>query len=252
MVNGFFGRTMFNLDVTADGRLLAGTNHCYFQGVLVFDDRDRAATPTCYGANDAPSLEGPPYPMRLSASDEVAVLQGRFSGSGAPDARRYAATNYLFEAQTVQRWTRHGQVVAESPLRSQLGVCAGSDSWWTRDVAVDGRDVFTVDPNLVQRRPDDRLPAWSRVPVVEANPESRRRSSPSRRTTGTSPPSTRHRDGLRDRPGEERSWSAGRSLQGEVNALPTDLAVHGDRATWPTSDAAVSSSAACWTGRRPG
>jgi Mg-chelatase subunit ChlD len=230
VVNAFFSRTVFNLDVTADGRLLASINHCYLQGVLVFDrPADRPATPAFVGANDAPYLEGPPFPVRLAASDEVAVLQGRFSASGPPDDRSYVATNYLFEAQSVQRWTRRGLVRSASPLRSQLGVCAGSDSWWTRDVAIDGRDIYTVDPGLVQLRPDDRLPAWSRVPSAEVDPDLSSQLVAVAADDGRAAvldAGTASVYAL-DRAGTLlAAWPVAR---GQVNALPSDLALSGDR-----------------------
>lgn len=168
----YFRRVALSLDAPADGRLLAGLNHCYFQGVARFDDpAARPATPAYVGRNDAPFLEGPPYPLRLSADDEIAVLQGRYFGSGYPPERFYASSNYLMDPQTVQRWTRYGQSGTASPLQSQFGVCSGSDAWWTRDVAVDGTDVYTADPNLVQLRPDDGLPAWTAWPAGSLSPD---------------------------------------------------------------------------------
>jgi Mg-chelatase subunit ChlD len=230
VVNAYFGRTVLNLDATADGRLLASMNHCYFQGVLVFDDPSaRPAPARAIGENDSPYLEGPPYPLRVAASDELAVLLGRFEATGTPPNRRYLATNYLFEAQSVQRWARYGQHAAALPLRSQMGLCAGSDSWWTRDVAIDGRDVYTVDPNLMQLRPDDRLPRWTLAPVLIDNPDDASQliavaadgGRAAALDAGTGAVYVVDRDGHL-----LTHWAV---ADGVVNALPTDLAVHGDR-----------------------
>jgi len=167
----FLGRVVFNLDVAGNGRLFASMNHCYFQGVVRFDDPARRPAPAALiGALDAPELEGPSLPIRLAASNGIAVLQGRMRIDGdramQPDGLRYYATDYAWEPQTVQRWSRDGGPRAGGTrqggaLTSQLGVCAGSDAWWTRDVAIDGNDVYTVDPQFLERRPDDGVPAWS-------------------------------------------------------------------------------------------
>lgn len=164
---GFLRRILFNLDVPDDGRLLASMNHCYFQGLLSFDDL--AAKPLearLNGAYDAPELEGPAYPIRVAAAEDVAVLLGRMliSGSRQTGAVTYSLTNWTTDGQAVQRWTPDGQ------LGSQLGLCPdadiwfGSDAWVTRDIAVDGDTVYTIDPELLQKRPDDHWPSWTYWP----------------------------------------------------------------------------------------
>jgi len=226
----YFRRVALSVDATADGRLLAGMNHCYFQGVVLFNDPGLRPSPGLYvGQNDAPFLEGPPYPARLSASEQVAVLQGRFFGSGLPPERIYAASNYLVDPQTVQRWTRQGQRADAAGLRSQMGVCSGSGAWWARDVAVDGSDVYTVDPNLVQFRPDDGLPQWTAWPGVQVGAGLRSNLAAVAAHDGTvvvldTGAAMVH---VLDRAGSVvDGWSI---AGGGDNALPADIAVHGDR-----------------------
>lgn len=164
---GFLRRILFNLDVPDDGRLLASMNHCYFQGLVSFDDL--AVTPLAArldGGYDAPELEGPAYPIRVAAAEDVAVLLGRMliGGSRQTGALSYRLTNWTTDGQTVQRWSPAGQ------LGSQLGLCPdadiwfGSDAWVTRDIAVDGDTVYTIDPELLQQRPDDHWPSWTYWP----------------------------------------------------------------------------------------
>jgi len=177
---GFFG--MLRLDVPADGRVLAGMNHCYFQGVVeIADPAGRPAPGRLIGALDRPKLEGPAFPLRLAASDEVTVLQGGFDAWGDPPDRQFSSSIYAEEPQTVQRWTRRGVPLpgaapgggdgGRGRLASQLGLCGRWDALPTRDVAVDGRDVYTIDAFAVQRRPDNLLPAWSRILDDLADPD---------------------------------------------------------------------------------
>jgi len=155
----FLGRRVFSLDAPRDGRLLAGMNHCYFQGIVRFDaPSSRPAPFQRLGAIDAPELEGPAHPIRVAADDEVAVLLGRTDIRGSRPGQVYESTSVAWQPQTVQRWSRGGD------LGSQLGLCAGSDTWWTRDVAVDGTSVYTIDTDFLQFRPDNDIPAWSYWP----------------------------------------------------------------------------------------
>ncbi len=152
---GFLGRPVFFLDVPADGRLLAGMDHCYFKGLARFDDpKARPAPAELVGTLDAPELEGPPYPARVAADLDVGVLLGRMRITGSRPGQRYVAATTPTEYQTVQRWS-------DGALGSQLGTCGGSESWWTRDVAMDGSSVYTIDTEFLQQRPDDLPPRWS-------------------------------------------------------------------------------------------
>jgi Mg-chelatase subunit ChlD len=162
---GFVDGFVLHLDVSAQGRLLAGMGHCYFQGVLRFDaPAARPATPRMIGVLDRPDLRGPTNPWRIDAGEDVVLLQGRFAVTVSDGSPAYQSVPFASQPQSVQRWTPAGR------LASELGVCSGStsgwlpdpsDALWTRDVAVDGRDVYTIDPQLVHRRPDDRFPAWT-------------------------------------------------------------------------------------------
>jgi len=161
-----------HLAVPADGRLLASMWHCYFQGLVRFDQPAARPAPAAYGGViDRPPLEGPVFPFRLAAGDDLSILQGRFSILGDRPDQTYhpAAIAPESEPQSVQRWSRQGG------LTGQLGVCAGgaelNDVWWALDVAADGPDVYTVDPRFVQRRADPYFPAWSFWPGVLAEPD---------------------------------------------------------------------------------
>jgi Mg-chelatase subunit ChlD len=168
---GFLRRVVFYLDVPANGNVQAGMNHCYFQGYVGIDDPDaRPAQGRLVGALDAAELEGPGYPLRVAAGEELAVLLGRMDIYGVRPDQQYRLTNYTTEAQTVQRWGLAAPVPQGGRLSSQVGLCPdadiwyGSDNWLTRDVAIDGRDVYTIDPELLQLRPDDGWPAWTYWP----------------------------------------------------------------------------------------
>lgn len=155
VVAGYFGRTVFHLNVPARGGLLASVNHCYTQGVAVFPDMNRTPLDARFeGALDGPELEGPAYPLRVAAGPWVAVMEGRFDIQGYRPDQSYLVSTYSSEIQTVQRWSRSGA------LETQLGLCSGRESWWVRDVALAGDTVVTIDPSTVQGRPDDKFPAW--------------------------------------------------------------------------------------------
>ncbi len=225
----YFGRIVHFLDATFDGRVLAGFAHCFWQGVMMFEHPGkRQDIPLFAGSTDAPNLEGPPFPVRVDASDEIAVLQGRFNIYGAPPSQTYVATTQVILPQTVQRWTRHGQMSGASPLQSQVGMCAGGRTWFTRDVAIDGKDIYTVDFAQLHRRPDDFLPAWTAWPGVINDPDAPSRlaavAADSGRVAvldeGTAKVHVLDKDG-----GDVAAWDIG----GGGNAIPVDIAMHGDR-----------------------
>lgn len=169
---GSLSSTILHLDVPGDGRLLAGIAHCYAQGVVVFDDPTaRPAEGRIVGALDQPELDGPRHPLRVAASGGVAVLQGRYEVDRRVDPPLTRVRPFLRQIQTVQRWDRAGAAPgaggqAGSRLMSQLGLCTGLDGWAARDIALDGADVYAIDPETVQRRPDDGLPAWTVAPAA--------------------------------------------------------------------------------------
>jgi Mg-chelatase subunit ChlD len=160
----FFGEVVFHLDVPATGGVRASMDHCLFQGVLDFArPADRPATPVVRGALDQPELEGPAFPLRAAAGDGLALLQGGFTRSaGSPP--QYWIMPYYNGNQVAQRWRFDGS------LASQVGLCSDYTSGPVRDVAMDGSDIYVVDQNLIQRRPDDLLPAWSYWPGLEDDP----------------------------------------------------------------------------------
>lgn len=175
------------LDAPADGRLLGALNHCHFRGVVEIAAPAAPRPPVrLIGALDRPDLEGPVYPVRLAAGEAVAVLQGGYDMWGEQPDLQYSTLYATEQPQVVQRWARAG-VPADAPqgatstagsggwgrLRSQLGLCSDGASLATRDVAVDGGTVYTVDAfNTLLARPDDLPPAWSLVldAAVDADP----------------------------------------------------------------------------------
>lgn len=179
------------LDAPADGRLLGGLNHCHFRGLVAIADpaAERPAA-RLSGALDRPDLEGPVYPVRLAAGDAVAVLQGGYEMWGRQPDLEYSTLYATEQPQVVQRWLRAGAPLPAGPsgepagagadgrgrLRSQLGLCGDGASLATRDVAIDGGTVYTVDAfNTLLARPDDLPPAWSTVldAAVDADPPMR-------------------------------------------------------------------------------
>lgn len=163
---------VLHLAAAPDGRLLASAAHCHAQGVLVFDPPVAPAAPRLVGALDRPELEGPAHPQRVAiAARGPVLLQGRFTRTwdAATGVWTYRTGTTTDQPQAVQRWSPAGAPTA------QLGVCSGlatvwatdvSTAWWARDVAADGHDVYTVDPGLVERRPDDGFPAWTVMPAT--------------------------------------------------------------------------------------
>jgi Mg-chelatase subunit ChlD len=144
-----------SLNVPAGGGVVGGLSHCTYQGLIVFDQPAlRPAPHRLEGALDRPPLEGPVYPLRISAGDEVTALQGRYMLNGARPAMSYIARPSV--PQSVQRWTPTGS------LDRQLGVCGPTlEASWTRDLALDGPDIYTADATCVTHRPDDHFPAWT-------------------------------------------------------------------------------------------
>jgi Mg-chelatase subunit ChlD/DNA-binding beta-propeller fold protein YncE len=229
----FLGSAVFHLDVTADGRLLASMAHCYFQGTLAFErPADRPAMPRRAGELDRPELEGPVFPLRLSAQGELALLQGRFWMLGDRPLQSYYGAPFANQPQTVQRWR------ADGVLYRQMGVCSGmltswmvdrSNVWWVRDLDVDGTDVYTIDSVLLRRRPDDGFPAWTVWPGMDQaeGQQSRLRAVAADGGRVAVLDVGLGRVEVFDRAGAALgSWPIGGE---QTNALPADIALHGDR-----------------------
>jgi hypothetical protein len=107
MYTAFFGEVVFNLDVPAAGGVLASMNHCFFQGVAHLPQpADRPAAALLSGALDQPELEGPAYPLRLDAEEDVGVLQGRFTISTRQPVPQYLVPYYgrAGGADVAPRW----------------------------------------------------------------------------------------------------------------------------------------------------
>lgn len=226
----YFGRIVHFLDAHVDGRVLSGFAHCFWQGVMMFEHPERRQdVPLFAGGTDAPHLEGPALPARVDAASDVAVLLGRYNAVGVRPQQTYMATSQLVLPQTVQRWTRHGRLISGTPeVRSQVGMCAGSRTWFTRDVAIDGTTIYSVDFGQLSRRPDDFVPAWTTFPGILPDPD-----APSRLSNVTA-------DGgkvavLDEGTGKVHVLDSdgnaifGWPIRADTYAVPVDIAMHGDR-----------------------
>ena len=158
----YFNDRVLSLDVTIGGKLNAAMDHCYYKGLMRFAAIDpRPATPTYAGIDDSPRLNGPVYPVRAAASEDVAVLSGLFTSWDAGDGEVHLVTPDGQGLQTVQRWSRQGQRQPGAfALPSQLGLCGDGATVMTGDVAIDQHEVYTLDPEIVTFRADDTVPTW--------------------------------------------------------------------------------------------
>lgn len=226
----FDNHPVIHMDVPTNGKVVASFQHCYWQGALIFDrPKARPDTPNFYGMTDVPELEGPAFPARIAAGEELAVLLGRFQSFGQAGSRQYQGTNQLVLPQTVQRWTRQGQVLPPaSPLTGQAGLCAGGRTWYTRDVAMDGKAVYTVDFGQIQRRPDNFLPQWGAWPQLDVDPDRPYLFSTLSADAGRVAAFDKVRGEvfvLDDRGQLLGHWP----VDGGGNSVPVDLALRGDR-----------------------
>ncbi|HRA19833.1 MAG TPA: VWA domain-containing protein [Anaerolineae bacterium] len=226
----FDNHPVIHLDVPTNGKVVASFQHCYWQGAMIFDrPQARPDTPSFHGMTDVPELEGPAYPARIAAGEDLAVLLGRYQSFGQGAARQYQGTNQLVLPQTIQRWTRHGQVQPPtSPLSSQTGMCAGGRTWYTRDVAMDGKAVYSMDFGQIQRRPDHFLPEWGAWPQLDESPEEPFLLSAVSADSGRVAAFDKVRGKvfvLDDTGKPVSSWT----VDGGGNSVPVDLAIRGDR-----------------------
>ena len=79
----YFGDIVFHLDATFLSTVQAGMTHCYWMGVMLFDNPNRRPDiPIFGGSTDAPELEGPAYPRRVAADDELGRAPRALFGHG--------------------------------------------------------------------------------------------------------------------------------------------------------------------------
>ncbi len=226
----FDNHPVIHLDVPVGGQVVASFQHCYWQGAMIFDrPQARPDQPRFYGMTDVPELEGPAYPARIAAGEELAVLLGRFQAFGQGAARQYQGTNQLVLPQTVQRWSLHGELQRpQSPLTGQLGLCAGGRTWYTRDVAIDGKAVYSMDYGQIQRRPDNVLPEWGVWPQVDEDPDAPYLLAAISADAGRVAAFDKVRGKVYVL--DERGASLGQwAVDGGGNSVPVDLALKGDR-----------------------
>ncbi len=229
---GYFGNTVFTVDVAVQGWVHAGMTHCAFQGALTFEHPERRQDVPRFGGlgTDAPELEGPAYPDRLAAGEELAVLLGRYNTLGARPNQRYQGTSQIVLPQAVQLWNLHGRVLAgDSPLQpSQIGLCAGGRSWYHRDVAYDAGTVYTIDFGQLKKRPDFGLPEWNAFPGLLENPD-----APSILTAVSADEGAAavfdEGTGKVYMVGSEGQTLASWTVGGDGNAIPVDIAMYQDR-----------------------
>jgi Mg-chelatase subunit ChlD/DNA-binding beta-propeller fold protein YncE len=228
----YFGDIVLYVDASVESWVHGGTQHCYWQGALTFEQPSARPDIPRFGGlgTDAPELEGPAYPDRIAAGDELAVLLGRYNTIGARPNQRYQGVSALLLPQTVQLWNRHGQVLAGDPplQKSQIGLCAGGRTWYTRDVAIDEGAVYSVDFAILQRRPDINFPEWNAFPGLIEDPE-----APSQLSAISA-------DGglvavldegvgkvyiVNDKGATQATWQ----VDAGGNSIPVDIALQGDR-----------------------
>lgn len=226
----FDNHPVIHLDLPTSGQVIASFQHCYWQGAMIFDQpKARPDSPRFYGMTDVPELEGPAFPARIAAGEELAVLLGRFQAFGQGAARQYQGTNQLVLPQTVQRWSLHGDLQRpQSPLEGQLGLCAGGRTWYTRDVAMDGKAVYSMDFGQIQRRPDNVLPEWGVWPQLDEDPDGPYLLAAISADAGRVAAFDKVRGKVYVL--DERGRSQGQwTVDGGGNSVPVDLALKGDR-----------------------
>lgn len=158
--------------VTPDGRVLTDIEACDPHpaiGVNVW--YPDGTTPVVTGVPDEPHLEGPVLPMRVAASRQLTVLQDLYWEPKVlrPPYFQVPASSYRYEGmdgQSIQRWPRRASAGAPIDPRSQFITCLSAANngmnYPALDVASDGETAFTLAPAMIQRRPNDQLPDWTR------------------------------------------------------------------------------------------
>ncbi len=157
------------LGVLRDGSVATAIDHCPVPaiGIHVWRPDGRPSMET--GVPDDPRLEGPVLPIRVAAAGQLAVLQDLYLEAGATrpalqvPATVFRSSNGL---QSIQRWPRRADAASPADPASQLGACLTAANnqmeYPAVDIAADGDAVYTLAPTLLERRPNDQLPDWSR------------------------------------------------------------------------------------------
>lgn len=163
------GPSVPRIDRDDAGRLYGTYSHCDHEGLLVWDDE---ADVLAFGSGDRPRLEGPILPRRVSAGDELAVLEGAYTEQVEQIGgnRRTQLKQDLFTRLAIQRWPL-GRGDGQRPI-GQLGACTALHGLYTYpvlDVATDGADLFTVLPGRIDLRDGVHLPRLL-YPPTEGSP----------------------------------------------------------------------------------
>jgi Mg-chelatase subunit ChlD/sugar lactone lactonase YvrE len=147
------------IDLGADGKVRAAIGSCLHQALFWIDPR-RPSEARFIGQTDRPKLIGPVYPLGLAASDQLALLEGTHDSAGSTFPYGYERSQ-----QAIQRWPLYDGAAMPVTALGQMGGCMGRDNhpendfWYpVLDIAADGKDVYTLQPTRLERRPDDHLP----------------------------------------------------------------------------------------------
>lgn len=228
------GQAVLHLAAPPGGGLVASVAHCYFQGLARLPDpARRPAQVELTGSLDRPPLAGPIFPMRLAAGPSLALLQGRFA---LGDGSKPFTGSYTDQPQSIQRWSADGR------LLDQLGLCGGvaslwfedlSETWWTRDLALDGSGIWTIDRSTIALRPGPGFPAWTRWAAADDDPGAGMNTQLQAVSTEAGRAALLDTGAgllrMVDRTGRETArWPLGEA-DAVRSALPVDLALAGDR-----------------------
>ncbi|MCB0216745.1 MAG: VWA domain-containing protein [Chloroflexi bacterium] len=228
----YFGRVVFHVDVSVEGWVHGGMTHCAFQGPLTFERPNARPDLPRFGGlgTDAPELEGPALPDRIAAGEELAVLLGRYNTIGIRPDQRYQGTSQIVLPQTIQKWNLQGRLdPGQSPLQaSQIGLCAGGRTWFHRDLAIDGKTVYSIDFGQLNKRPDIYLGEWVAYPGLLDDPEAPSRLS-AVSAEGGAAAVLDEGTGKVFVVGADGQTRQGWSIGGDGNSIPVDIAMRGDR-----------------------
>ena len=142
--------------------LLFGLSHCYDQIVLGMPDLQRSELVVSLGQMSAPEQGTPLLPSRIAADESVAILENRYDSDGGSLAKGQVVA---FEGGNVQQLTHiwrqsvhlgeaeeqdHGASSAQW-LASQ-GHCSGRGEARTRDLALDGDALYSIEATSLRKR----------------------------------------------------------------------------------------------------
>lgn len=151
------------LALTPAGGMVLGLSHCYAQRLLFIDapyHRPAEARPA--PAPQALAQAAPGHPIAIDADLDLAVLQGR-SDREPGIAGRMGSLRAFDRGQIPQRAERW----SSGQIHSSQGLCSGTGPWTSRDLALDGEWLYTLDAVGLQQFGADAFPRWTRSPLPD-------------------------------------------------------------------------------------